>query len=280
MASVSHHEPLATVTPQDRKDSLALIKAAIHRKAAKKRENSDVNSLVSDFGFLLVFHVSRKPATMTHVRFVLMVSSSRSVNATTRDFEPVSNMTFARLVLAAATNELLPMPDSNGSLPSRQQAMGTIQYYMRHIYPLLPSFSETSLINVLNDMCSEAGPLVSSHADRCILILVLAVGSLAQSKSRDDAYYTTGVKYVAEALVYADQALAPGYPSHIQCLLLLTQYAMLDPAHFDSWLLIGFASRAVVDLGFHQELPPKAAPDKATLDMRRRIFYCIYALDR
>jgi hypothetical protein len=36
----------------DRRDSLAAIRAAIHRKAARKRENSDVNSLVSDFGFL------------------------------------------------------------------------------------------------------------------------------------------------------------------------------------------------------------------------------------
>lgn len=38
----------------DRKDSLALIKAAIHRKAARNRENSDVNSLVSDFGYMYV----------------------------------------------------------------------------------------------------------------------------------------------------------------------------------------------------------------------------------
>lgn len=38
--------------PQDRKDSLANIRAAIHRKAERKRENSDVNALISDFGFL------------------------------------------------------------------------------------------------------------------------------------------------------------------------------------------------------------------------------------
>jgi uncharacterized coiled-coil protein SlyX len=54
MASVSHHEsePAPLLPPPDRKDSLALIKAAIHRKAAKTRENLDVTSLVSDFGFL------------------------------------------------------------------------------------------------------------------------------------------------------------------------------------------------------------------------------------
>jgi hypothetical protein len=39
----------------DRKDSLATIRAAIHGKAARRREAADVNELVSDFGFLLVF---------------------------------------------------------------------------------------------------------------------------------------------------------------------------------------------------------------------------------
>lgn len=52
-ASVAQHE--ADVPPNqvaERRDSLALIKAAIHRKAAQKRENADVNSLMSDFGYL------------------------------------------------------------------------------------------------------------------------------------------------------------------------------------------------------------------------------------
>lgn len=54
-ASVAMHDPDAIHTvEQGRKDSLAVIRAAIHRKAARKRENSDVNSLVSDFGFLCV----------------------------------------------------------------------------------------------------------------------------------------------------------------------------------------------------------------------------------
>ena len=36
----------------DRKDSLATIRAAIHGKAARRREAADVDELVSDFGFL------------------------------------------------------------------------------------------------------------------------------------------------------------------------------------------------------------------------------------
>lgn len=40
--------------PSDRKDSLATIRAAIHGKAARRREAAEVSELVSDFGFLLV----------------------------------------------------------------------------------------------------------------------------------------------------------------------------------------------------------------------------------
>ena len=234
---------------------------------------------MSDFGFLSVV-----PRVCLSVYVAAacpcLTRHNRSVNATTRDFEPsVTNMTFARLVLAATTNELLPMPSSEVVLPAREVAIDTIQHYMKHVYPILPSFSETSLLNTLNDVYNGDDRVVSD-SDRWMLLLVLAVGSSSRSTKVNDAFYTAGTEYVAHALPYADRALAPGYPSQIQCLLLLTQYAMLDPAHFDSWLLIGFASRAVVDLGFHQDLPPKAAPDKATLDMRRRIFYCVYALDR
>lgn len=53
-ASLGYQEPdlSALADHVDRRDSMANIRAAIHRKAARNRENSDVNSLVSDFGFL------------------------------------------------------------------------------------------------------------------------------------------------------------------------------------------------------------------------------------
>ncbi len=48
------HDGEEPVEAPDRKDSLATIRAAIHGKAARRREAADVNELVSDFGFLLV----------------------------------------------------------------------------------------------------------------------------------------------------------------------------------------------------------------------------------
>ncbi|UKZ80915.1 hypothetical protein TrVFT333_008680 [Trichoderma virens FT-333] len=255
-ASVALHDSESLATAQvDRRDSLASIRAAIHRKAARTRENSDVNSLISDFGFL-------------------------SVNATTRDFEPsIINMTFARLVLAAATKDPIPgMPES--PLPQKPYATEIFHHFMKNMYPLFPCFSETAALNILNDIYHPQNDRVINASDYWLLYMILAIGSTMQSQKVSDDYYNLGVSFVSKALDYADIALAPGYATQIQSLLLLTQYAILDPNHFDSWLLIGFTARAVIDLGFHQDPPMSTVVDRTALDMRRKIFYCTYALDR
>lgn len=215
----------------------------------------------------------------------------RSVNATTRDFEPsVNNMTFARLVLAAAGNDPLPEPImASAKLPSRQASHGIVQYYLTHVHSLFPFFPETSLLSLLEELYVQQQPIQSNmpqprsnlrSSDYWMLYMVLAIGSSAQSQSRQDTFYSNGVEFASRAMPYADRALAPGHVTQIQSLLLLTLYSMLDPAHFDSWHLIGFTCRAIVDLGFHQDPPQSQNMDVAALDARRRTFYCAYALDR
>ncbi|KAG0649927.1 Positive regulator of purine utilization, partial [Hyphodiscus hymeniophilus] len=253
-ASVAMHDPDEPTEPPDRKDSLATIRAAIHGKAARRREVADVNELVSDFGFL-------------------------SVNATTRDFESTTtNMTFARLILAATSNAAISNPKPF-QLPPRASAMALTQYYLDNVYSLFPVFSETALFNALDAIYQINGRPVTDF-EYWLMYMVLAIASSAQSRGGRDALYVEGVNWVGRALCYADKVLTPGYVSQIQALALLVQYSMLDPAHFDSWHLIGFACRAVVDLGFHQDPPPDQQMDKKSLEMRRRLFYCIYSLDR
>ena len=54
--SVALHGPDEPPTGDpNRKDSMAFIRAAIHRKAARTQEDADINTLVSDFGYLWVY---------------------------------------------------------------------------------------------------------------------------------------------------------------------------------------------------------------------------------
>ncbi|KAK4034358.1 fungal-specific transcription factor domain-containing protein [Parachaetomium inaequale] len=254
-ASVALHGPdEPPAADPSRKDSLAFIRAAIHRKAARTQENADINTLVSDFGYL-------------------------AVNTTTRDFEPSeSNMTFARLVLAASTNEPVPEPRTT-NLPAESTARALVQFYETSILPLYPAFPGTSLHALVSDLYQEHPRQIRS-SEYWLFWLVLAIGSAAQSRSRQDEHYLNAVEFVARALPHADRALKPGYVTQVQSLLLLTQYSMLDPTHFDSWHPIGFTCRAVVDQGLHQDPPHVQQMDQDALAARRRTFYCVYALDR
>ncbi len=157
--------------------------------------------------------------------------------------------------------------------------MAMAQYYLENVYALFPAFSETAIFNALDAIYQVNGRPVTEF-EYWLLYMILAIASSAQSRHNGDALYTEGVNWVGRALQYADKVLVPGYVSQIQALVLLVQYSMLDPLHFDSWQLVGFACRAVVDLGFHQDPPKVPQTDKNTLEMRRKLFYCVYALDR
>ena len=154
-----------------------------------------------------------------------------------------------------------------------------LQFYLDNIFVLFPVFSETALFNALDAIYQVNGRPVAEF-EYWLLYMVLAVASAAQSQSSNDTYSANGLMWAGRALRHADKVLMPGYVSQIQALVLLVQYSMLDPAHFDSWQLVGFASRAIVDLGFHQDPPKEQQTDKKTLEMRRKLFYCVYSLDR
>jgi hypothetical protein len=187
-------------------------------------------------------------------------------------------MTFGRLVLAAAVNDPLPAA-TNARLPPRESAAALLRYYFAHLYSLYPFFPESTLWGVFENAFQPTPPPIRP-SDSWLLYMVLAIASSAQSRSSQDEAYQNGVQYVAKALELADKVLAPANAAQIQSLLLLTQYSMLDPAHFDSWHVIGFTARAVIDLGYHQDPPTSQQVDKTLLDMRRKTFYCVYALDR
>lgn len=66
----------------------------------------------------------------------------------------------------------------------------------------------------------------------------------------------------------------------LQSLLLLTQYSLMRPCTPGSWYLIGTCVRLCQDLGLHNEPIYLHSDDYYIVDMRRRLFWCCYSLDR
>lgn len=70
-------------------------------------------------------------------------------------------------------------------------------------------------------------------------------------------------------------------PVGLQAILLLVWYSLLNPDRGSIWFLIGLATRTCVDLGFHnEENSPVDQLDSLEADMRRRLFWCTYKMDR
>ena len=182
-------------------------------------------------------------------------------------------MAFASLVLTPATLEEIPLSLAR-SLPARHTANTVIQHYLDKIFVFLPFFSETALFASLNALYHRQ----ARDWDHWVVYMVLAVANASLSRRRGDPEHQNAVGFASAALTKADRVLHPGSVAGVQAILFLVQFAMFLPDHFDSWYLIGVASRTMVDLGLHQDSRKQShGPD---IELRRRVFYTVYTLDR
>jgi hypothetical protein len=101
--------------------------------------------------------------------------------------------------------------------------------------------------------------------------------------------------YHASAMLQLEAFLSQskGGLEELQAVLLLASYALLRPVSPGLWYIVGVAVRLAVDLGLHcedaeQELKPRPPGPKTekegrkewVRDMRRRLWWCVYSLDR
>lgn len=164
------------------------------------------------------------------------------------------------------------------ALPPRFATTPLIQHYVNNVFTLLPIFEEATLYACVEAVYRMDG--TANAFDHWVVRMVLAIACISQSEQRGDTLYSDAVGHVNAALEHAENVLHPGFISSIQALILLVIYATMDPHHFDSWTLIGAASRAMVDLGIHQD-PSRSTPiSRVKLELRRRVYWCVYSLDR
>ena len=161
--------------------------------------------------------------------------------------------------------------------PPRSIVTPLIQHYLDDVFVLYPFLSETMIFASLAE--HEGGHYATPMA-QWTMRMVIAISLASISHKRGDQHYRDAVGHAAEALQFIEAVVQPGSIQGIQSLLLLVVYAMLDPHHFNSWYLIGIASRVMVDLGLHQDLPSDTQISRPHLDFRRRIYHSVYALDR
>ena len=195
------------------------------------------------------------------------------MNATSRDIRGFSSgISFSSLVLIPSTLEGIPNSAAR-PLPGQHVTSVKVQQYLRSIYVTLPFFEETSFWGSVTALHhGQAGDW-----DHWAVFMVLAIVSASLSRKKGDEQYQEALGFAATALTKADSVFHPGSIRGIQAILFLAQFAMYQPDLFDSWYLIGMASRVMVDLGLHQERRPCHS---SRIELRKRVFRCVYTLDR
>jgi len=184
-------------------------------------------------------------------------------------------MSFARLVLSTSSVEKMPRYSSNTLFP-REHARALVQQCLDEVLNLYPIFTATAVYGSFEAVYQRA-PTPLHWWNTC---MILAIALASRSRVKDDALYRDAVRHASSALEHAESVLQPGSVAGLQAILLLVIYSMLDPSHFNSWYLIGVASRVMVDIGVHQEPAEDLRVNKSQLILKRRIFHCVYTLDR
>ncbi len=165
-------------------------------------------------------------------------------------------------------------------LPQRQAITPLIQRYLDNIHILYPFLSETKLFAAVAAVYSKGDRYAASPMDHWTTRMVLAIALALCSRRRGDTQYQDAVRHAAGAFEHIEEVVKPGSLAGIQAMLLMVIYSMLDPHHLKTWNLIGLASRAMIDIGLHQDPPTDSRPKKSDHEISRRAYASIYSLDR
>ena len=165
-------------------------------------------------------------------------------------------------------------------LPPRHEATPLLQFYFDNIFTQLPFFLETNFWTSVDSVYEPGGGRFAKPFDHFIVRMVLAIAYATVSYQNDDKSQRQSLALVLGALDYAEDVLQPGSIIGIQGILLLAQYSLVNPMRFRTWYLVSMAVRVVVDLGLHQDPPEEVISSTSRLNIRRRVFHCVYCLDR
>lgn len=66
----------------------------------------------------------------------------------------------------------------------------------------------------------------------------------------------------------------------LQSILLVVVHSLINPGGCDVWTLTHIAMAHAVDLGIHLEASTSGLFSSTAIELRRRVFFCVYSLDR
>ena len=165
-------------------------------------------------------------------------------------------------------SSLLPPHDTAGQL---------LEAYFTLRWPALPVLHQPTFLKQHYDSVNQLGSS-ASHVSIFLVFMVFALGSIdtkAQELTIPDAH----LDFFDVAMQHMPSLVHSNSLETVQGLLLMTVFAVNERRRVNSWHAIGLAVRTAIDQGLHRA-STSSSSDILTMEMQRRVFWSVYALDR
>jgi hypothetical protein len=146
--------------------------------------------------------------------------------------------------------------------------------YLKHIslrWPLL----RTSFIRTLH---ANRAQLQDPYHKTILHLLYSIGGRFLETTGQSGSFFPE--EHHATALQHLDLMLELHDVRSIEVLLLLAIHSLRAPKGPGAWTYVGLAMRMCIDLGLHRRMQRRKSANLAEIEMRKRLFWTTYCLDR
>ncbi|KAH7245648.1 fungal-specific transcription factor domain-containing protein [Fusarium tricinctum] len=153
-----------------------------------------------------------------------------------------------------------------------------VEVYFTNRWPQLPILHKPTFFqdDFLPTTKGDPGNTLSPFRVNMVLAIASAEANIKGPQQHQQAHKHFFQKAVKDlGLVLAAEDL-----DCIQCLLLLCLYGTNEPQSVNIWYTLGLALRIALGIDLHREESSSTSQDLLSQEMARRLFWCIYTLDR
>lgn len=161
-------------------------------------------------------------------------------------------------------------------LPNRELTNLLVQLFYSKVHPMYPMFHEPTFTQDVEDVYHGSTDPYQNFCLRMVIAISL--------QKMDTQYAGLADSYYLAALKHLQGAIKPMNLKTLQCFALIAGYSLLTPTRTAVYYIVGLGVRLCQALGLHEEKtitrgPGGAPADPLEVDMRRRLFWCMFTMD-
>ncbi|KAK8091952.1 Chitin deacetylase 1 [Apiospora hydei] len=168
--------------------------------------------------------------------------------------------------------------------PNDELGLSILSAYFSQIHPRYPFLDPAEVWVLHNDRAALAATPIPNLTKQqrfgiFKLYMVYAIGAMLlqltekHTSSPPESYYMSALQHIFAARESRTT-------QNIEAMALLVLYHLRSPSSFGIWYMIGLAMRTSIDLGLHMRRNEDKLDSRDEIQMRRRLFWSVYALER